>query len=83
MVNNELEKALETFSKFKSLALETESRGGMKNLPYVDQEVQSVKNAMSNLEAPFKISKSIKAVITMIFFQFNQSTINITSCLST
>lgn len=76
MVNNELEKALETFSKFKSLALETESKGGMQNLPFVDQEVQSVKNAMSNLEAPFKINKSIVSP------NFTQGSLNINPAVS-
>ncbi len=59
MVNNELEKALNTFDTFKALARETESKGGMKNLSFVDQEIQAIKNAMSNQEAPFRISKNL------------------------
>jgi tetratricopeptide (TPR) repeat protein len=57
MINNELEKALSTFNKFKTLAQETEKKGGMKNLAYVDQEIQACNNAISNQETPFRISK--------------------------
>ncbi len=76
MVNNELEKALEAFNTFKSLALETESKGGMKNLEFVDQEIQSVKNAMSSLEVPFKISKRIVSA------GFTQGSLNINPAVS-
>jgi hypothetical protein len=57
MINNELDKALSTFNKFKTLALETEKKGGMKNLAYIDQQIQACNNAISNQEAPFRISK--------------------------
>lgn len=70
MVNNELEKALNTFDTFKRLGLEVESKGGLKNFAFIDQEVQAVKNAMSNQEAPFKISKSL------VSSAFSQGSIN-------
>jgi hypothetical protein len=57
MINNELDKALSTFNKFKTLAQETEKKGGMKNLAYIDQQIQACNNAISNQEAPFRISK--------------------------
>ena len=57
MINNELEKALTTFNKFKTLARETEQKGGMKNLAYIDQQIQACNNAISNQENPFRISK--------------------------
>ena len=57
MINNELEKALSTFNKFKTLAQETEKKGGMKNLAYIDQQIEACNNAISNQETPFSISK--------------------------
>ncbi len=57
MINNELDKALTTFNKFKTLASETEQRGGMKNLTYIDQQIQASNNAISYQESPFRISK--------------------------
>jgi hypothetical protein len=57
MINNELNKALSTFNKFKTLAQETVKKGGMKNLAYIDQQIQACNNAISNQETPFRISK--------------------------
>lgn len=57
MINNELEKALDTFQTFKKLAVETETKGGMKNQTYIDQQVEACNNAIANQEAPFRISK--------------------------
>ncbi|MDX9725879.1 MAG: hypothetical protein RBT38_05795 [Bacteroidales bacterium] len=57
MINNELEKALSTFEHFKQLAMETEEKGGMKNLTYVDQQIEACRNAMKNEKNPFRISK--------------------------
>jgi len=57
MINNELEKALNTFGTFKKLALETEGKGGMKNLTYIDQQIEACNVAMANEERPFRISK--------------------------
>ncbi|MCX6262519.1 MAG: hypothetical protein NTY95_17095, partial [Bacteroidia bacterium] len=57
MINNELDKALSTFNKFKTLAQETVKKGGMKNLAYIDQQIQACNNAISNQETPFRISK--------------------------
>lgn len=57
MINNDLEKALITFNKFKTLAQGTKQKGGMKNLAYIDQEIQACNNAISNQETPFRTSK--------------------------
>jgi hypothetical protein len=57
MINNEIEKAINTFETFKKLALETEKKGGMKNLTYIDQQIEACKNAIVNEQAPFRISK--------------------------
>jgi tetratricopeptide (TPR) repeat protein len=57
MINNELDKALSTFNKFKTLAQETVKKGGMKNLAYIDQQIQACNNAISNQKTPFRISK--------------------------
>jgi hypothetical protein len=57
MINNELDKAVTTFNKFKTLATETEQKGGMRNLTYIDQQVQACNDAISNQESPLRISK--------------------------
>jgi hypothetical protein len=59
MINNELEKALRTFQNFKNLAEGTEDKGGMKNLEYIDQLIESCNNAMSAQEDPFRVSKNL------------------------
>ena len=46
MINNELEKALNTLQTFNKLARETKNKGGMKNLDYIEQQIQACKNAI-------------------------------------
>jgi tetratricopeptide (TPR) repeat protein len=58
MINNELDKAVNTLQTFKKLAIETEEKGGMKNLAYIDQEILACKNAIKYQEAPVNLSKS-------------------------
>jgi hypothetical protein len=70
MVNNELEKALSTFETFKNLAIETEEKGGMKNLAYIDQLIEACNNAMASQEDPFRISKK------RLGKEFSQGSIN-------
>lgn len=70
MINNDLEKALATFNKFKSLAQESEVRGRMKNLTYIDQQTEACNNAMNNQEEPYRISK------VRLGKQFSQGSIN-------
>src|SRR5690606_7861839 len=57
MINNELDKGLTTFRNFKSLALETEGKGGIKNLDFVDQQIQACENAIRLAGNPVAISK--------------------------
>jgi hypothetical protein len=57
MINNDLEKGLETFQKFNSLAKATEDKGGMQNLGFIDQETQACRNAISSMENPVMITK--------------------------
>lgn len=57
MINNELEKGLNTLQTFSKLAGETKQKGGMKNLEYIDQQIQACKNAIQYKENPVKFSK--------------------------
>jgi len=57
MINNELEKGLNTLQTFNKLARETTPRGGMKNLEYIDQQIQACKNAIQYKENPLTLSK--------------------------
>ena len=57
MINNELEKGLNTLLTFKRLAEETKTEGGMRNLEYIDQQIQACKNAIYFREHPVDYSK--------------------------
>jgi hypothetical protein len=57
MINNELEKGLNTLETFSRLAKETKTRGGMKNLEYIDQQIQACKNAIQFKENPVAFNK--------------------------
>jgi hypothetical protein len=70
MINNELDKALSTFDNFKKLAAETEEKGGMKNLAYIDQQIMACNNAIANQESPFSIGK------ILVSPDFSQGSIN-------
>jgi len=70
MINNELDKALSTFDNFKKLAAEIKEKGGMKNLTYIDQQIQACNNAITNQENPFRISKKL------VSQNFSQGSIN-------
>src|SRR4030043_2040262 len=50
LINNELEKGLNTLQNFRSLAKETEGKGGMENLDFVDQQIQACKAAMGFMD---------------------------------
>ena len=70
MINNELEKGLNTLQTFNKLASETKSKGGMKNLEYIDQQIQACKNAIQFKEKPVMFSKKL------LGNDFNQGSIN-------
>jgi len=57
MINNELEKGLNTFQTFSKLARETKTKGGMQNLEYIDQQIQACKNAILFQENPMTFSR--------------------------
>jgi tetratricopeptide (TPR) repeat protein len=59
MINNEFEKALNTFQTFNNLARETESKGGMRNLEFIGQEIQACKNAIQSVENPVTMTRKI------------------------
>jgi Tol biopolymer transport system component len=70
MINNELEKGLTTLRNFKSLALETEGKGGMRNLDFVDQQIRACENAIKLAGNPVAISKR------MLGGDFSQGSMN-------
>ncbi len=70
MINNELEKGLSTLQLFRKLASETKDKGGMKNLEYIDQQIQACKNAILYKENPVVFSKKPMGS------DFNQGAIN-------
>jgi hypothetical protein len=57
MINNELEKGLNTLGTFSKLARETKAKGGMKNLEFIDQQIQACKNAIQFKDNPVTFSK--------------------------
>ncbi len=57
MINNELEKGLNTLETFNKLARETKSQGGMSNLEFIDQQIQACKNAILFEANPIPFSK--------------------------
>jgi hypothetical protein len=57
LINNQLEKALSTLQTFEKLARETSSKGGMKNLDYIVQQIQACKNAIQYKSNPAVFSK--------------------------
>ena len=57
LINNQFDKALTTLQTFDKLARETTSKGGMKNLEYIEQQIQACKNAIQYKENPTVFSK--------------------------
>jgi len=57
MINNQLEKAVDTFNEFKKLASESKDKNRIKNLSYIDQEIEACNNTLARKEAPFRISR--------------------------
>ncbi|MCK7461980.1 MAG: hypothetical protein MZU84_07955 [Sphingobacterium sp.] len=56
MINNDLEKGLNTLQTFANLARETSNKGGMENLEFVDQQILACKNAIKQVENPVLLS---------------------------
>ncbi len=59
MINNDLEKGLSTLETFRKLAKETEDKGGMKNLEFIDQQIKACKDAIDLRDKPLIFSKKI------------------------
>jgi len=57
LINNQLEKALNTLQTFNKLVRETTPKGGMKNLEYIEQQIQACKNAIQFKDNPVTFSK--------------------------
>ena len=57
MINNQLEKALSTLQTFNKLARESSSKGGMKNLDFIEQQIQACKIAIQFKENPTLFSR--------------------------
>jgi hypothetical protein len=57
MINEEFEKGLSTLETFRKLALETREKGGMKNLEFIDQQIQACNNAITLRQKPAVFSK--------------------------
>jgi hypothetical protein len=57
LINDQLDKALNTLETFNKLARETTSKGGMKNLDYINQQILACKNAIQFKENPVIFSK--------------------------
>jgi len=70
LVNNQLEKALSTLQTFDKMARETTSKGGMKNLAYIEQQIEACKNAIQYKANPVIFSKKT------LGSDFNQGSIN-------
>jgi hypothetical protein len=70
LINNQLEKALSTLQIFDKLARETASKGGRKNLTYIEQQIEACKNAIQYKANPVVFSK--KAMGS----EFSQGSIN-------
>jgi hypothetical protein len=57
IINNDFENGLKTLQTFKKLAKETESKGGMKNAGFIDQQIQDCKNAIDLQKNPVLFSR--------------------------
>lgn len=57
LINDQLDKALGTLQTFDKLARETSSQGGMKNLKYIEQQIDACKNAIDFKTHPSPFSK--------------------------
>ena len=76
MINNDPDKGLLTLQKFSKLASETKSKGGMKNLEYIDQQIQACNNAIQFKANPVMLSKE------SLGNDFNQGSINENAAVS-
>ena len=57
MINNDLEKGLNTLRTFQKLAAETKSKGGMQNQKFIDQQIQACQMAIKLKDSPVAFTK--------------------------
>jgi hypothetical protein len=57
MINNDLEKSLNTFKTFSNLARDVEAKGKIENLDFVDQQILACNNAIEFEKNPVLLSK--------------------------
>ncbi len=70
MINNQLDKALNTFQTFNNLTKSAGAKGEMKNSEFIDQEIQACKNAVQYENKPVIFSKK------MLGQEFSKGSIN-------
>jgi len=58
MINNEPEKAINTFQIFQKLVKESPLKGEMLNIGFVDQQIQACQNALKLMEKPVEFDKT-------------------------
>ena len=70
MINDDLEKGLNTLRTFQKLASETKSKGGMQNQDFIEQQIQACQTAIKLKDSPVAFRKSI------LGSDFSQGSIN-------
>jgi len=61
MINNDLEKGMNTFQTFSNLIKDKDAKGGMENSEFTDQQMLACKNAIQLEGAPVAMSKKLLA----------------------
>ncbi|MCU0472548.1 MAG: hypothetical protein MUC93_04160 [Bacteroidales bacterium] len=59
LINNELEKSLSTLQKFNELSRGADVKGDMKNLEFIDQQIQACKRAIEFKATPVEMTKKM------------------------
>jgi hypothetical protein len=59
MINNELEKGLNTLNAFNNLSRGQDVKGGMQNLEFIDQQIQACKKAIEFMDRPVELTKKM------------------------
>jgi len=70
MINNDFDRAIKTLETFKQLIYDASSEEGMKNIAYVDQQIQACRLAIKMKEAPVNFRKEL------LGSQFSEGAIN-------
>jgi len=70
MINNELEKAMNTFKVFQKMINESKDKGGFQNTSFIDQQMLACQNAIKFIENPTPIDT------LRLPAEFNQGSVN-------